>query len=382
MAVYQEDHGKRVAEGGKSHITEVHMKRDKSKWGVFLQISLGALVLGLFIGGVAFPQTSFFQGKTVTLLESSAPGGVGSMRTKAVVPFLQKYIPGNPTIVMQYMDGGGGRKAANHLYKSVRPDGLTIGRMSTPFVMQPILGESGVLYDIDKVIYLGTSYSGGYHVFLTRREAGLDGPEKLRAASGMRIGSQSVGHLIYISGRMFAYLMGLKQPRFVTGYNSPELDVAIEQGEIDARSTVADSLLHEKPQWVDKGLMDFHGIIEIPKGRKHTHPRFAKLPDIETFARSDTDRKLVAMYRTFVGSGNPYILPPGTPKDRVQILQEAMRKTYKDPEFFKEYTKLTGLKAEPQMPEELEQTIKDMPRDREAVEQFKKLTGPDPLPQR
>jgi tripartite-type tricarboxylate transporter receptor subunit TctC len=358
------------------------MNRDKSKWGVFLQISLGAHLLGLFIGGVAFPQTSFFQGKTVTIIESSAAGGVGTMRTKAVVPFLQKYIPGNPTIVVQYMDGGGGRKAANHLYQTVLPDGLTIGRMSTPFVMHPILGESGVLYDIDKVSYLGTSYSGGYHVFLTRREAGLDSLEKVRAASGMRIGAQSVGHLIYISGRMFAYLMGLKQPRFVTGYNSPELDLAIEQGELDARSTVADSLLHEKPQWVDKRLMDFHGIIEIPKGRKHTHPRFAELSDVETFAKSAMDRKLVALYRTFVGSGNPFILPPGTPKDRVHILQEAMRKTYRDPEFFKEYTKLTGLKAEPQMPEELEQTIKDMPRDREAVELFKKLTGPDPLPQR
>jgi len=358
------------------------MRRDTSKPMMFLQIYLGALLLGLFIGGVAFPQTSFFQGKTVTIVQSSAPGGVGDMRTKAIVPFLHKYIPGNPTIVMEYMDGGGGRKAANHLYKSVRPDGLTIGRMSTPFVMHPILGESGVLYDIDKVSYLGTSYSGGYHIFLTRREAGLDSREKLRAASGVRIGSQSVGHLIYISGRMFAYLIGLKQPKFVTGYNAPELDIAIEQGEIDGRTTVADSLLHEKPQWVDKNLMDFHGIIEIPKGRKHSHRRFAELSDIETFARSAMDRKLVALYRSFVGSGNPYILPPGTPKDRVQILQEAMRKTYRDPEFFKEYRKLSGLEAEPQMPEELEQTIRDMPRDREAVDLFKKLTGPDPLPQR
>jgi len=357
------------------------MTCDRSKSVMFLQISFGALLLGLF-SGVAFAQTSFFQGKTVTILESSAPGGVGSMRTKAVVPFLQKYIPGNPTIVIQYMDGGGGRKAANHLYQSVRPDGLTIGRMSTPFVMHPMLGESGVLYDIDKVSYLGTSYSGGYHVFITRKEAGFDSPEKFRAASGMRIGSQSVGHLIYISGRLSAYLMGLKQPKFVTGYTSPELDVAIEQGEIDARTTVADSLLHEKPQWVDKGLMDFHGIIEIPKGRKHSHARFGQLPDIETFAKSEMDRKIVRLYRTFVGSGNPFVLSPGTPKDRVQILQDAMRKTYRDPEFLKEYTKLTGLKAEPQMPEELEQTIKDMPRDREAVELFKKLTGPDPLPQR
>lgn len=358
------------------------MRRDKFRSAVFPQIYLGALLVNCLIGGVAFPQAAFFQGKTVTILESSAPGGVGSMRTKALIPFLQKYIPGNPTIMLQYMDGGGGKKAANHLYNSVRPDGLTIGRMSTPFVMQPILGESGVLYDIDKVSYLGTSYSGGYHVFFTRRESGLDNLEKLRAASGLRIGSQSVGHLIYISGRMFAYLIGLKQPRFVTGYTSPELDVAIEQGEIDTRSTVADALLHEKPQWVEKARMDFHSIIEVPKGRKHPHPQFAKLPDIETFAGSAMDRKVVALYRAFIGSGNPLVLPPGTPKDRVQMLQEAMRKTYRDAEFFMEYTKLTGLKAEPQMPEELAQTIRDMPREREAVELFKKLTGPDSLPQR
>ena len=354
------------------------MRRGKFNSMLFLRTSVSAFLLGLYAGSDASAQTSFFQGKTVTILESSAPGGVGSLRTKAVVPFLQKYIPGNPTVVMQYMDGGGGRKAANHMYQSVRPDGLTIGRMSTPFVMHPLLGESGVLYDIDKVSYLGTSYSGGYHIFFTRRESGLDSLDKLRAASGLKIGSQSVGHLIYISGRMFAHLIGLKQPRFVTGYTSPELDVAIESGEIDTRSTVADALLHEKPQWVDKAQMDFHALIEIPKGKKHAHPRFADLPDIETFAKTELERKLVRLYRTFVGSGNPFILPPGTPKERVQILQDAMRKTYKDPEFSKEYAKITGLKAEPQMPEELERTIKDMPRDREPIELFKKLSGPDP----
>ncbi len=355
---------------------------DKSKRWVSIKISFGVWLLGLYGGGVAFSQTSFFQGKTVTILQSSAPGGVGDLRTKAVVPFLQKYIPGNPAVVMEYMPGGGGRNAANHIYKTVRPDGLTIGRVSTPFVMHAILGEKGVLYDIDKVSYLGTSYSGGYHVFMSRREAHLDNLEKLRAASGVRVGSQSVGHLIYISGRMFSYLLGLKQPRFVTGYSSPELDAAIMQGEIDARSSVADSLLHTAPQWVNENLMHFHGIIEIPKGRKHSDPRFAKLPDIETFAKSVMDQKLIAMYRTFVGSGNPFVLPPGTPKDRVMILQDAMRKTYKDPEFFKEYKKLSGLVAEPQMPEQLEQTIRDMPRDAEAVELFKKMMGPDPLPNR
>ncbi|HYJ15411.1 MAG TPA: hypothetical protein VE170_07975, partial [Candidatus Limnocylindria bacterium] len=62
------------------------MKRNKTEWRWFRQISLGAVLIDLFIelfmGSVALPQTSFFQGKTVTILESSAPGGVGSMRTK------------------------------------------------------------------------------------------------------------------------------------------------------------------------------------------------------------------------------------------------------------------------------------------------------------
>ncbi|GEM_PF-3808214 len=102
----------------------------------------------------------------------------------------------------------------------------------------------------------------------------------------------------------------------------------------------------------------------------------------ETRKEPAVERKRVGLYRAFVGSGNPFILPPGTPKDRVKILQDAMRKTYKDAEFFKEYTKLTGLKAEPRMPEELEQTIREMPREREAVDLFKKLTGTEPLPQR
>src|SRR5918996_5933424 len=75
--------------------------------------------------GLALAQTSFFQGKTITIIQGRDPGGTGDMRVKSMLPFLQKYIPGNPTIVSEYMPGGGSRKAANHVYKSVRPDGLT-----------------------------------------------------------------------------------------------------------------------------------------------------------------------------------------------------------------------------------------------------------------
>src|SRR2546428_7834695 len=93
----------------------------------------------------AAAQTSFFQGKTITVIQGRDPGGTGDLRVKALFPFLQKYILGNPTIVSEYMPGGGSRKAANHLYRTARPDGLIIGNLSSAMVSLAVLGESGVL---------------------------------------------------------------------------------------------------------------------------------------------------------------------------------------------------------------------------------------------
>ena len=75
------------------------------------------------------------------------------------------------------------------------------------------------------------------------------------------------------------------------------------------------------------------------------------------------------------------MLPPGVPKERVQILREAMRKTFSDPEFIAEYKK-TGDDSSALSGEDLEKIIKDLPREREVIELFKKLFGADPLPPR
>jgi hypothetical protein len=83
------------------------------------------------------------------------------------------------------------------------------------------LGEAGVQYDLDKFIYLGSPNSESHYVFFTNRKLGLASMEKLRAHSGLRIGAQTVGHPIYLTGRLFAYLHGLKDPKFVVGYSSP-----------------------------------------------------------------------------------------------------------------------------------------------------------------
>jgi hypothetical protein len=89
---------------------------------IFLIAVLSRLVLPIS----ALSQTPFYQGKTLKIINND-PGGTAGMRVKAVIPYLRKYIPGNPTIVVEFIEGGGGRRAANHVFRSVSADGLTMG---------------------------------------------------------------------------------------------------------------------------------------------------------------------------------------------------------------------------------------------------------------
>jgi len=324
-----------------------------------------------------YSQTPFYQGKTITIIHGRAPGGSGDLRVRAVIPFLQKYISGNPSFVHEYMDGGGGRKAANFVFSQARADGLNVGNVGGGVVANAILGEQGVQYDLDKMPFIGSPYSSTHYMFVTRRDVGLRNLDKLRAYSGLRIGAQSVGHTNYTLGRIFAAVLGLKDTKYVTGYSIPERDVALMRGEIDA-ITNSDDFYARNPEWVQKALVDFHIVMEIPKGEKH--PLFSKLPEVDTFAKNERTRKLLSMFRLFRLSGSPFILPPATPKDRAEIIKEGLRRAFKDPDFVKEYRKVVGEDPTPLLPDENERAIRELPRDPEIVELFKKFAGAGPLP--
>ena len=127
-------------------------------------------------------------------------------------------------------------------------------------------------------------------------------------------------------------------------------------------------------------MVDFHTIIDVPKGNRH--PRFGHLPELESFAKSDRERKVLAMQRGLRQVGSPYILPPGVPKERVEILRNAMRKTFEDPAFHSDFKKLSGEQATPTMAEEQEKVVREIPRESEIIELFKKISGDGTLPGR
>jgi len=137
-------------------------------------------------------QAPYYQGKTIKFINND-PGGTAGLRVKVVMTHLRKYIPGNPTLIIEFVEGGGGRRAANQVFQNAKPDGLTVGALSSAAIGLQVMKETGVMYDIDKFIYLGTPVSENHNVIYTRRELGLNSLDKLRAASGLRLGAQEVG---------------------------------------------------------------------------------------------------------------------------------------------------------------------------------------------
>ncbi|MEO6163530.1 MAG: hypothetical protein ABIP88_05270 [Candidatus Binatia bacterium] len=325
-------------------------------------------------------QTPYYQGKTIRLIQGRNPGGSGDTRVKIVAPYLKKYIPGNPNVISEYMSGGGGRKAANYLYSSARPDGLTIGHVSSGVVTTAVLGESGIQYDLDKFIWLGATDSAFHYALLTRKELGLTNMEKLLAHSGLRIGATEIGHTTYTFGRTFAWVLGLKEPKFVLGYASVEIDVALERGELDSRSNNTSEVMRRFPDAFKKAPFNILAIFKIPREEKE--PDFDHLPEIDNYAKSERERRLLSLIRATRQVGTPFLIPPGTPKEQVQLLRDGMTKTFRDPEFQKEYRKITGDEISPLSPEAQQETIRTIPRDAETIGLFNLINGNKPLPSR
>ena len=213
-------------------------------------LSLSLLSIEFLLPGAA--PAPYYAGKTITIVNGRSAGGAGDLKVRALVPFLRKHTPGNPTIVSEYMAGGGGRQAANHLYHKVRRDGLIIGSLSSTLAESAILGAGGVMYDIDKFIYLGSVSTTSQYVFLTRKEAGLDTLEKLRNAPAVRIATNPVGHTVYVTARLMTYVMGLKAPNIIPGYPGPEGDAALMRGEVDGRVNIGTALVQRMLDWLEK----------------------------------------------------------------------------------------------------------------------------------
>jgi len=330
--------------------------------------------------GASLAQAGYYEGKTIKIIEGRRPGGTGTLRTVVTVKHLKKYL-GFSAAVFQYMPGGGGMGAGNHVATAARRDGLTIGNSSSGMLARAIHGHRGVRYKLEDLVLLGAGSPGGATVLSIRPGLKLDTVEKLKAYKGLRFANRSVGHSMYNRDRITAFILGLKDPRWILGYSSGEIRLALGRGEGDAAFGGIAGLLRDSPQWITEGY-GFPIVLSDVRGQgSEAYPGFPQgIPTVSQYADTKSKKNLLQLHHASTPGGSLFYVHKGIPKTAIKELKEAFSKVWKDPEFLKDYELITRQKADPMTGEDYTKNIRERPRDQDTMRLYKQITGGGPLP--
>ncbi|MGH7824692.1 MAG: Bug family tripartite tricarboxylate transporter substrate binding protein [Candidatus Binatia bacterium] len=297
-------------------------------WSVFLATFIGAMP--------ADAAQLYFQEKTITLQVGSGAGGRQDRIARTLAKYLTKHTPGHPTIVIQNMPGGRGIPAMQRLNKGAK-DGSLMSMVISSYLEAPYFGVPGADYDPRTFVYVGAPSTGKQrNVLVVHRRSGIKTLEDLKKRE-VTLGALRVGHRSYLYGRLAAELLNLKV-RWVVGYSTPELYVAIERGEVQGRVNDAASMLSERPEWFEKREIIPLVAMTLPEELPPVnHPSFADVPSIMQFAKNDVHRNIVRKINSTERLGGAMALPPGTPDPIRKIMEGALQKVGQDPEFRKEW---------------------------------------------
>ena len=313
------------------------------------------LALVLWLAGDTLAQDSFFKGKTIRIIVGLSPGGGYDTYSRLVARHLGKHLAGNPTVIVENMPGAASLIAANHIYKVARADVLTIGHFLGGLFMQQLLEKPGIEFDARKFEYIGVP-AQDHFVLALSRAAGVTSAEQWMASKRIvKIGGVGTGSPTDDIPRILVATIGLPV-QLVTGYKgTAEVRLAFNSGEVNGVCNAWESLRATWRKELDAGEVN---LVLQASGR--SHPDMAKIPLAISFARTDEARRLIeAGVHSVPPTARPYVLPPGTPKDRVEILRRAFMDTMKDPELLAEAQK-AKLDINPADGKELERSVRDL----------------------
>ena len=325
-----------------------------------LAVLTSAVLLPIFLeagGQFAFGAAPFYEGKAIRIIVGTAPGGGYDTYTRLIARHFSRYIPGNPTIIVDNMPGAGGLVSANHLFKVAKPDGLTMGHFVGGQFLQQLLGKPGIEFDALKFEYVGVPAQDNF-VFGVAKTAGITGVEQwLASKTSIKFGAIAAGDGTYDTPKVVEVALGLPI-QVVSGYKgTAPIRLAFNSGEVGGLSNSWQSF---RSTW-RKELETGEVMIVLQLSAK-PHPDLPKVPLAMNLAKSDDARKLIqAVAQAHGAAVRPYVLPPGTPKDRVEMLRKAFLEAVKDPELLNEAAK-ANLEINPGSGEELERNVRELLR--------------------
>ena len=330
-------------------------------------IAMAALTLGLC--GSALAQDSFYKGKTIRVIVGGSAGGGYDAYTRVLSRHMGKHIPGNPTFVVDNMPGAGSIISANYTYKVARPDGLTLCHFIGGIILQQVLGKAGIEFDGRKFIYLGAPAQDTTSVGVTKSSGITSMDQWLAAKSPVKFGGIGPGTATDDFPKIIRATLGLPI-QLVTGYKgTADIRLAVASGEMQGLSNSWESF---KSTWTRE--IETGAISIIVVGVSHRHPELPNVPSIGEFVKTDEAKKLiqVAVY-DYGATARPYVVPPNTPKDRVEMLRNGLSATFKDPEFIADAQR-ARLDLSPLSGEEIEKTVNRMfSLDKSLIEKLKEI---------
>jgi tripartite-type tricarboxylate transporter receptor subunit TctC len=335
-------------------------------------------VLCLLLWSVAaHAQAPFYQGKTIKMILGTPPGNLYDLWGRLIAEHMVKYIPGNPSFIVQNMPGAGHVVAVNHLYTMAKPDGLTvIGSVIPSLYLNQLVGRPEIQFDWAKFNWIGSPARGTSQMYM-RADTPYKTIEDVRTAKEPpKCGATGVTGPDSYLPKLVQETMGAKFA-IVTGYpGGTDIDLGVERGEIQCRAFTIEAFFGREPYhtWRKKGFV--HHMFQTGKKRDARLPQTPTLFELmDQYKTNQSGRGLATVLLGADGMGRPMFGPPGMAADRVKILRDAYDKTMADEQFRAEVKK-RNYEFDPVGGQELQALSKELTsQPPEVIDRLKKVLG-------
>ena len=294
-----------------------------------------AVALGLPLPAAAQDAVAdFYRGKQVTIMVGFTPGGSSSLYAQGVARHMGRFLPGNPSFIVQHVPGASGLVLANNLYNTVPRDGTAFGITGRTAPIEPLLGQANAKFDGRRFSWIGTA-----NVEHTTCIAWHTAPVKTLAdamTTELIVGGSGADATEVIFPKAANKLTGTKF-KVVLGYpGSTELLIAMERGETQGFCGIGWTFVKlRKGDWLRDKKINILFQMALNK-----HPEIPHVPAIIDHARTADDRKVFEFLFAPQEMGRPFFAPPDVPADRLAALRRAFELTLKDPQFLADAEKM------------------------------------------
>lgn len=316
---------------------------------------LTAFIALTFVGSGLVQAQSFFEGKTLRIIVGLGAGGGYDTYARVLARHIGKHIPGNPTIIVDNMPGAGSLISANHLYRIAKPDGLTVGHFTGGLFMGQVLGQPGIEFDARKFELIGAAVKEDVVCGLTKA-SGATSVEKWTASKApVKMGGVAPGVTPDNTARILKTALGLPI-QVVSGYKgTADIRLAADGGELAGACWSWESM---RVTW--RKALEVGDVVVVLQVVAKAFPDLPTVPVAISLAKSDEARRLIKLgIQDAAAYARPFVLPPGTPKERVQTLRQAFQETLKDKAFLAD-TEKAKLMLDPVTGEELEKMVAEL----------------------